>query len=598
MVVESDFMMAESGQESFVLNDLGHVSVCRRGLIGHRPPPSNVLPTRDDEEWTGTRIPEIGMCGINLQVWGSNLCPSCQLIRNDNTALDNLQHRGPDACQSVELSLPNRSQSLLNASVLRMRKTLQTQPLTISSDKSVSYFCWNGEVYEATECGESGGDYETSDTQLVASQLERHAFQDNSLSPERVASVFGSLFNAEFAFILVDSNKILFGRDAWGRRSLLRWHCPHEGCGSFQIVSTPETLSSETDITPQTWEEILPGKVHCLAVGESSTVSMTSNPISLSSFDVPRPLSGFDSPAPPDVSEDIWRASLELEFHLSNAVLRRMDHSADASNVEPIPTGVLFSGGLDSAVVAALAAKHCHEKLILFNVSFGPTYEKSADRQAALVTHQFLQDLYPHKDIVFEDVVVDWEEICQLESHIRTLLQPKCTLMDVNIATALWFASRGRQPSQHNCPPRVLLLGMGADEQLGGYGRHRKAFEKGGWDELRSELVMDQDRFWERNLGRDDRIVADHGKEARFPFLDAHVTNFLQSLPLNQVCDFSLPPGEGDKRILRLVASRLGLVHASTLVKRAIQFGSRISHLSDAKRFGSRRKAKGEKQVQ
>ena len=108
---------------------------------------------------------------------------------------------------------------------------------------------------------------------------------------------------------------------------------------------------------------------------------------------------------------------------------------------------------------------------------------------------------------------------------------------------------------------------------------------------------MDQSRFWERNLGRDDRICSDHGKEARFPFLDAHVVRCLNKIPLSQICDFSLPPGQGDKRILRLIASRLGLEHASGLVKRAIQFGSRISHLSDAKRFGSRRKAKGEASV-
>jgi asparagine synthetase B (glutamine-hydrolysing) len=108
---------------------------------------------------------------------------------------------------------------------------------------------------------------------------------------------------------------------------------------------------------------------------------------------------------------------------------------------------------------------------------------------------------------------------------------------------------------------------------------------------------MDQDRFLERNLGRDDRICADHGTEARFPFLDTNVVQFLQGLPLHLVCDFSLPLGQGDKRILRLVAQRLGLDNASGLVKRAIQFGSRISHLSDANRFGSRRKAKGEATV-
>ncbi|OEU15247.1 asparagine synthase, partial [Fragilariopsis cylindrus CCMP1102] len=104
---------------------------------------------------------------------------------------------------------------------------------------------------------------------------------------------------------------------------------------------------------------------------------------------------------------------------------------------------------------------------------------------------------------------------------------------------------------------------------------------------------MDQNRLWERNCGRDDRLTSDHGREARFPFLDAHVVQFLQNSATEEdlICDFRKPPGVGDKRILRLVAQRLGCDHASGLVKRAIQFGSRISHLSDKKRFGSRRKA-------
>ncbi len=42
---------------------------------------------------------------------------------------------------------------------------------------------------------------------------------------------------------------------------------------------------------------------------------------------------------------------------------------------------------------------------------------------------------------------------------------------------------------------RVLLLGMGADEQMGGYGRHRTAFRRGGWAGLAEELHA---RWWKR----------------------------------------------------------------------------------------------------
>jgi hypothetical protein len=78
---------------------------------------------------------------------------------------------------------------------------------------------------------------------------------------------------------------------------------------------------------------------------------------------------------------------------------------------------------------------------------------------------------------------------------------------------------------------------------------------------------------------------------------------FLQNQPLDHVVAFRHRGNHnhdddssllGDKRILRLMAQRMGLVTASGAVKRAIQFGSRISHVSDKRRFGSRRKAKGD----
>lgn len=45
---------------------------------------------------------------------------------------------------------------------------------------------------------------------------------------------------------------------------------------------------------------------------------------------------------------------------------------------------------------------------------------------------------------------------------------------------------------------RVLLLGVGADEQMGGYGRHRAAFHRRGEQGLRRELALDMGRMWIR----------------------------------------------------------------------------------------------------
>ena len=144
---------------------------------------------------------------------------------------------------------------------------------------------------------------------------------------------------------------------------------------------------------------------------------------------------------------------------------------------------------------------------------------------------------------------------------------------------------------------RVILVGIGADEQLAGYGRHRVTYERGGYDALREELKMEKSRLWTRNLGRDDRCISSHGKESRFPFLDENVVSYLNSLDITNICDMTIQQGVGEKLILRLVAKHIGMSKCYGLVKRAIQFGSRIAKCSDVDRFGSSRKACGNAQL-
>lgn len=56
----------------------------------------------------------------------------------------------------------------------------------------------------------------------------------------------------------------------------------------------------------------------------------------------------------------------------------------------------------------------------------------------------------------------------------------------------------------------------------------------GGWEALGAELEKDIRRISYRNLGRDDRCISDHQREARFPYLDEQVVHYLNSLPLNR----------------------------------------------------------------
>jgi asparagine synthetase B (glutamine-hydrolysing) len=61
----------------------------------------------------------------------------------------------------------------------------------------------------------------------------------------------------------------------------------------------------------------------------------------------------------------------------------------------------------------------------------------------------------------------------------------------------------------------VILTGIGADEQLAGYSRHRARFQSLGLEGLNEEIAMELGCISSRNLGCDDRVIDDHGKEAR-----------------------------------------------------------------------------------
>ena len=143
--------------------------------------------------------------------------------------------------------------------------------------------------------------------------------------------------------------------------------------------------------------------------------------------------------------------------------------------------GVLFSGGVDSAVLAALADQCLaqDEEVDLLNVAFekqrsdakskGESDYSVPDRINGLET---LKELNPRRKWNFVEINVTLDELrVQRQSIIKRLLYPLQTVLDDSIGCAVWFASRGQgQLTGTNEPYKshaeVLLLGMGADEQL------------------------------------------------------------------------------------------------------------------------------------
>lgn len=90
------------------------------------------------------------------------------------------------------------------------------------------------------------------------------------------------------------------------------------------------------------------------------------------------------------------------------------------------------------------------------------------------------------------EINVPYPEAMEYRQRIIDRMFPLDTVMDLSIAMAFWFASRGKGvingSEEYESHARVLISGLGADEQLGGYSRHREAFRQGSWEKLIQEV--------------------------------------------------------------------------------------------------------------
>lgn len=187
------------------------------------------------------------------------------------------------------------------------------------------------------------------------------------------------------------------------------------------------------------------------------------------------------------------------------------------------PVAVLFSGGLDSMVLAALldqclAAQY---EIDLLNVSFDGAF--APDRITARAGLKELVRIAPSRTWNLVEINADLLNCTSETQHVMSLITPAKTYMDLNIGLALWLAAGGDGSLYGQCgdlqlvkfrsEAKILLVGSGADEQCAGYGRHKTKYRHGSWLALHKEMQLDMQRIWKRNLGRDDRCLADNGKE-------------------------------------------------------------------------------------
>lgn len=580
------------------------------------------------------------MCGIFCCV--SQDSENVESSDEWNMCQDFIKARGPDKSAQKVVPLSESWFGHFAASILWMQGLqLTDQPLV---DSHGNILLWNGDIFSG-----SLAKAETCDALTVL-----NAFGTCSKIMHVLRDVQGPY---SFIYFQKSSNLLYFGRDIVGRHSLLIYLNNKQNTitltsvGSKQLKNIVEVpaigifvinLSNPNmNLACYPWKE--PNSRLKDIIEELNSALHIDIEIknTMSELDLCNNLMKYLNPIVKDIEylenyQYLGDFNKTIEYLLKNEIVcSRIEHlskllydsvrvrittkpnfckncillvlKGDNVTCEHAKIGILFSGGLDSAILSLIADKYVSrtEPIDLINVAFEKTVnvlEKNKnlnknsksciqtydtpDRKTGRQTLSELLRICPDRKWNFIEINVTQEELqTYRSSRIGDLLYPLSTILDESLGCALWFASRakGILPTtnvEYESPCRVLLLGMGADELFGGYMRHRTILKHKGWIDLGEELELELDRISQRNLGRDDRVVSDHGRQSRLPYLDENLIDYVRRLKPWERCypTDKMPPGLGDKLLLRLLARKLGFQKTATFPKRAFQFGSRIAN--------------------
>ena len=375
-----------------------------------------------------------------------------------------IAHRGPD---DVQISrAPGVPALMAHCRLAIIGPDDGVQPIRCADNVLVA----NGEIYNYVDLRAILG--EAAFATQSDSETILHLFR--TAEPRWIARLDGM-----FAFVLATPERIVAARDPLGIKPLFMARL-EDG------LAFASELKAFDGLPVRDVEAIGPGRLFDSGDGMRAWYRMPQGAAEL---------------APGEEAEPIWR---ELRLVLETAVRKWL--------VADVEVGAFLSGGLDSSVIAALAARTLDRPLKTFSVGVAGSPDLAAARTVAAhigsnhheltFTAEDLADALPHVLYHLESADVDLVRSA-LPTHFATTLARRHV--------------------------KAVLTGEGADELFAGYTYHHAY--AGRSRALADELTRSLGTMHNINLQRVDRITMAQGLEARTPFLDRDLIAFAQSIP-------------------------------------------------------------------
>lgn len=262
------------------------------------------------------------------------------------------------------------------------------------------------------------------------------------------------------------------------------------------------------------------------------------------------------------ISEELWKKfmhSIENPFDNLETNRERAKRALAAKIIEAVKKradgkfGILFSGGVDSTLIAFIAKKlNCD--FTCYTVGLANSEDIMwAERIAKEYSFRRVSRILSQQE--FESVI---------KSAAKLINEPDVT--KVSVGAVLYAA--GKLALNGNI--RSLFGGLGSEEIFAGYQRHAEALQQNNYEALHRECWSGLRNMWQRDLARDFTISKSLGLELRTPFLDKEVIQYAMSIhPMYKI-------DKNDKKIiLRDAAEFIGLKKEfAWRKKKAAQYGS------------------------
>jgi asparagine synthase (glutamine-hydrolysing) len=438
------------------------------------------------------------MCGI-AGCYGSSDKKTIQKM------LDTLPHRGPD-----DRGIHSSGKVVLGHTRLSIIDVLKGKQPILTKDKCKGIIC-NGEIYNYLELKnklENDIFLTDSDTEVIL-----HLYNKYGLDAIK-------MLDGMFSFAIMSEDKLILARDPVGIKPL------YYGYKNDTMYFSSE-LGAMSQSGVNTVKEFPAGHYYTSDTGFVQYYDIPENKINIYTSEEAIPL-------------------------VKNAVIKSVHKRLLAD--KSIAVGSFCSGGLDSSLVAAIAAKEI-KNIHTFAVGMK---DKSGKESEDIIAARLVADHIgsTHHELIFTEK--DYYDalpivINKLESYDPSL---------VRCAVPCYFTCK--LAANH---VTVVLTGEGADEVFAGY-HYMKNFPKGKINEEARRCLQNLHNI---NLQRADRMGMLFSLELRVPFLDtsliqlgSHISEELKIKTENDKCI--------EKWILRKAFENTGLLPDSVLWRYKVQY--------------------------